>query len=99
MPPRSQGGGIRFVLLDREVEPAAAADQDADTRSTGWIGGSVEVDAIPAPTLRSIVEEWIAEYVDEHEIAVLESAEEAEREILRSFLRGTGHDDNEVVGR
>jgi hypothetical protein len=61
-----------------------------DTRAKDWIGGSVEVDAIPAPRLRTIVEEWIEGYVDSHQIAVLQAAEKAERATLLSFLQMTG---------
>ena len=40
-----------------------------DTRSKGWNGGSVEVDAIPAPMIRTLVGDWIEEYVDQHALA------------------------------
>jgi hypothetical protein len=43
------------------------------------------VDAIPAPTLRSIVDEFIASHVDEHQLRTLQIAEESERSILRSM--------------
>jgi len=68
-----------------------------DSRARDWIGGSVEVDAIPAPTLRAIVETWIESYIDTHEIATLRAIEAQERATLRSFLQQTGHNTHELT--
>ena len=54
----------------------------SDTRAKNWEGGSVEDDAIPAQTLRTMLEEFIALRVDRHQLAVLEVAEADERRIL-----------------
>ena len=62
-----------------------------DSRAKGWIGGSVEVDAIPAPTIRSLVEEWIARFHDPDELQTLNAIQNAEQETLRSFLQRTGN--------
>jgi hypothetical protein len=54
----------------------------SDTRSRGWVGGSVEVDAIPAPTLRNIVSDAIEQHIDTEELAQIEMFEQSERSIL-----------------
>jgi hypothetical protein len=53
-----------------------------DSRSRTFIGESVEVDAIPPTTLRSLCREAIEDYVDQDKLAIVKIAEESEREIL-----------------
>lgn len=54
----------------------------SDSRSSDFEGDSVEVDAIPAGTLREIVEAAITRHVDPQHLRVLRAAEESERSIL-----------------
>ncbi len=61
-----------------------------DSRAKDWIGGSVEVDAIPAPTIRTLVEDWIARFHDPEELQALVAIQNAEQDTLRSFLQQTG---------
>ncbi|HEY6689200.1 MAG TPA: hypothetical protein VI094_23660 [Propionibacteriaceae bacterium] len=56
--------------------------KQSDTRSRGWVGGSVEVDAIPAPTLRKIVSDAIEQHIDPDELERIELIEESERSLL-----------------
>ena len=87
---------IHFVRL--AVTPAQIDEFDlpmrptktSDTRAAGWTGGSVEVDAIPAPQLRVILDDWISQHIDEHDLYVLQTAEDEERAVLTSLL----HRDN-----
>jgi hypothetical protein len=53
-----------------------------DTRSKGFAGESVELDAIPPADLRSLVEDCILRHVDERAYRVTQEAERSEREIL-----------------
>jgi hypothetical protein len=69
-------------LLTRETKKS-------DSRSKGFLGGSVEVDAIPPRTLRQMVRECIMWHVSERELSVLEEAEHNERALLTSIARGT----------
>jgi hypothetical protein len=48
---------------------------------------SVELDAIPAPTLRAILEEELDQLVPAETLAVIEAAEQSERAMLHSFAR------------
>ena len=59
----------------------------SDSRSKNFEGESVEVDAIPARTLRAMVREYIASCIDEESLTELRVAEESEREILEQLIR------------
>lgn len=53
-----------------------------DTRSKTFTGESVEVDAIPAPTLRSLVEDAIVQHIDPAALERTRVYERSERELL-----------------
>ncbi len=53
-----------------------------DTRSKGFSGGSVELDAIPVEQLRELAGDAIRRHVDERQLDVLLTYEEAERKDL-----------------
>lgn len=75
----------RLAVTPEQIETLALPTRPtkkSDSRARGFEGESVEVDAIPAGTLRTIVEEAIVGHVDEHHLAVLRVAEESERSIL-----------------
>ena len=50
--------------------------------------GSVELDAIPPATLRSLVRNSIERHMDPGELRVLKLAEEQERDVLRNVWGG-----------
>jgi len=62
--------------------------KSTDTRSRNFTGGSVEVDAIPAPMLRQIVSGAIERHVDPHRLDVVRLAEREERAGLFALARG-----------
>ena len=53
-----------------------------DTRSRGFSGESVEVDAIPPAQLRALAEECILRHIDPDALEALHLAEQSERELL-----------------
>ena len=53
-----------------------------DSRAKNWVGGSVEVDAIPPRLLRGLVEECVTRHVDRAEHDLLLEIEAQEREDL-----------------
>ena len=53
------------------------------THSKGFVGGTVEAEAVPAQVTRRILREAIEQHLDMREIAVMRVAEESERGILR----------------
>ena len=61
-----------------------------DYRAKAFKGNSVEVDAIPAATLRSLATECIEQHVDQHELAVLRTYEAEERKGLLALANGAG---------
>lgn len=60
----------------------------SDSRAAGFRGESVEVDAIPPGTLRSITREAIERHVDQRELELTKSVEQSEKDILRSMIGG-----------
>jgi hypothetical protein len=60
----------------------------SDSRSKGFEGESVEVDAIPAPFLRQLVGGHIEAHVDREALDRLLGIEEAEAETLANFAAG-----------
>jgi hypothetical protein len=53
-----------------------------DSRSKGFQGESVEVDAIPPASLRDLVSGCITRHIDDYALGVTQVAEDSEREIL-----------------
>lgn len=89
---------IRAFAPDVEIEPKRLAvtpeqieemnlplrpTKKSDSRSRGWEGGSVEVDAIPATALRKILNEAISSHVDPYQLEVIRQAEDSERNVLK----------------
>lgn len=60
----------------------------SDSRARTFEGGSVEVDAIPPSTLRSIVRSSIEQHIDADALALTRSVEQSEREGLRALAGG-----------
>jgi hypothetical protein len=56
-----------------------------DTRAKKFIGTSVELDAIPAATLRGLVRESIERHIDKEQIKFLRIVEASERELLTKW--------------
>ncbi len=57
-----------------------------DTRARGFVGESVEVDAIPAATLRSLLEDAIVQHLDPEAYRLTMSVEDSERAILTEMI-------------
>jgi hypothetical protein len=76
------------------VTPAQIADLElptrptkgSDTRSAGFAGESVEVDAIRAPVLRQIVEDAITQHIDPEVLRITRETEKSERDILTKMI-------------
>lgn len=62
--------------------------KSTDTRSRGFTGESVEVDAIPAPMLRQIVEDAITRHIDPSAWDLTRRVEQSERALLTSIAGG-----------
>jgi hypothetical protein len=62
--------------------------KSTDSRSAKFDGESVEVDAIPASTLRSIVRASIEQHVDSEALRLTRMVEDSERDVLTSLAAG-----------
>jgi hypothetical protein len=69
----------------RELSLPTRPTKSSDTRARGFAGESVEVDAIPSPTLREIVRHAIEQYADHDQLEILRAAELSERTVLQSM--------------
>jgi hypothetical protein len=58
-----------------------------DTRAKKFTGTSVELDAIPAHTLRDLLRGRIERHVDQEQLAILRAAEQSERETLSRWAK------------
>lgn len=79
---------IRLAVTPGQIEVLGLPTRPTkrtDTRARSWEGGSVEVDAIPANTLREMLDVFIEGFVDQHELDVLMVAEHDERRVLRNL--------------
>ena len=79
----------RLAVTPEQIEEMSLPTRptkSSDTRSQGFAGESVEVDAIPSPTLRAIVRDAIDEYVDRDRLEILRAvSERSERSVLRQI--------------
>ena len=75
----------QIYLLSLPTRPT----KTSDSRSAGFEGESVEVDAIPASTLRQIVRVAIEHHIDQRQLSLTRQVEAAERSGLEA-LAGRG---------
>jgi hypothetical protein len=64
--------------------------KQTDSRAAKFDGESVEVDAIPAPVLRQLIEDAITQYIDPDALRVTRFAEQSERDLLIRMRQRTG---------
>jgi hypothetical protein len=67
--------------------PTRPTKREGNRHASGFAGDSVELDALPPRVLRALVQEVIEKHISEHELKVLRTAEDSEREQLRMFAR------------
>jgi hypothetical protein len=83
----------RIAATEEQVEDLALPTRPtkkSDSRSKNFTGRSVEVDAIPAQTLREIALEAIERHVDHHQLGVLQTVEAEERRDLIKIAEMVG---------
>ncbi len=74
----------QIALLALPTRPT----KSSDSRSAGFSGESVEVDAIPASALREIVRAAIEQHVDAEALRLTRVAEDSERHVLTRLAGG-----------
>ncbi len=74
----------------RDLSLPTRPTKRSDSRAAGFSGESVEVDAIPAPQLRQIVEDAITRHIDQHALRVTRVYEQSERDIVARLAQIAG---------
>ena len=77
---------VQITTMNLPTRPT----KQTDSRAAKFDGESVEVDAIPAPVLRQLVEDAITQYIDRDALRVTRFAEQSERDLLTEMRRMTG---------
>jgi hypothetical protein len=80
----------RVAVTEQQIEILqlpTRPTKKSDSRSKGFVGESVEVDAIPSATLRGICSECITSNINQDELARLQLVEEQGRATLDSILQ------------
>ena len=67
--------------------PTRPTKRKGNAHAKGFAGRSVELDAIPAPRLRHLVRRCIERHINKKRLAVLETAEKSERELLLTLAQ------------
>jgi hypothetical protein len=75
---------VQIEIMGLPMRPT----KKTDSRSKGFEGGSVEVDAIPPAALKRLVEACITSHIDPEALERLRAVEQAGRETLKSIAEG-----------
>lgn len=81
----------RLAVTEAQIEELnlpTRPTKTTDTRAKNFEGESVEVDAIPSPVLRDLVNDAIVQWVDEDQLDLTEAVERHERDGLQALARG-----------
>ena len=74
----------------RTLQLPTRPTKKTDSRSKGFSGASVDLEAIPARALRAMVREAIEDHLPPEQLHALLMAEESERDALRAFAADAG---------
>ncbi|HJZ57157.1 MAG TPA: hypothetical protein VKE74_19460 [Gemmataceae bacterium] len=76
----------RVAVTPEQIEtlslPTRPTKTEGNSHAKGFVGESVELDAVPARTLRQMVRECIEQHIDPWALEVTRTAERSEREIF-----------------
>jgi hypothetical protein len=72
--------------------PSRPTKREGNRHAAGFVGDSVELDAIPPDTLRALVREAIERHVDPRQLQVTRAAESSERAFLRRLADAVAGD-------
>jgi hypothetical protein len=84
----------RVALTEKQIKryrlPTRPTKLDGNRHAAGFVGRSVELDALPPHVLRNLVRETIERHISSAATAALRIAEDSERELLLAFTGGVG---------
>ena len=79
----------RTALTDAQIRkyrlPTRPTKRNGNTHATGFVGNSVELDALPSRVLRDFVSQVIERHISPTDTLLLREAEKSERELLRTW--------------
>jgi hypothetical protein len=79
----------RVALTEKQIEryhlPTRPTKRDGNRHAAGFVGRSVELDALPPRVLRDLVSKVIERHISPAATAALRVAEDSERELLRAW--------------
>ena len=77
----------RLLVNPNQIEEWGLPTKPAkkSTHSKGFVGGTVEAEAVPARRTRRILREAIEEHLDMNEVNVMRVAEDSERDFLSAI--------------
>jgi hypothetical protein len=85
---------IHFELVavtEEQIEewglPTRETKREGNRHAKNFEGDSCELDSIPPNRLRDLVRECIARHIDRDRLAILQAAEESERDALQMFAQ------------
>jgi hypothetical protein len=84
----------RVAVTPKQIDawslPSRPTKRERNTHARGFEGDSVELDAIPAGQLRTLVRECIEPHVDDYQLRILRTAEASERDLLGQWAEQIG---------
>ncbi len=87
---------VRAAVTPEQIEawvlPSRPTKREGNRHALGFVGDSVELDAIPADKLRDLVRTVIEQHIDDRKLAVTIAAEVSERDYLLSIAEAMAGD-------
>ena len=79
----------RIALTEKQIKthrlPTRPTKREGNPHASGFVGRSVELDALPPRVLRDLVREVIERHISPAQTMALRAAEDSERELLRAW--------------
>ena len=79
----------RVALTEKQITafnlPTRPTKRERNRHAKKFEGDSVELDALPASELRTMVREAIERHISEHDLEILRTAEDSERDLLEAW--------------
>ena len=86
-PPTAKRVALTEAQIRRYRLPTRPTKRDGNPHAAGFVGDSVELDALPPRVLRDMVRTVIEKHVSPVQTEALRAAEESERDLLRVWGR------------
>ena len=79
----------RVALTEKQISefnlPTRPTKREGNQHAHRFEGDSVELDALPASELRTMVRDVIERHIGEHDLGILRTAEDSERDLLEAW--------------